>query len=31
MQLVRKVYDRAFEEKAVELCYVRANLSELAR
>nr|WP_262497648.1 transposase [Flavobacterium kingsejongi] len=28
---VRKIYDKAFKEKAVELSYDRTNVSELAR
>ena len=31
MKQVRKIYDRAFKEKAVELSYERDNISELAR
>jgi transposase len=28
---VRKIYDKAFKEKAVQLSYDRTNVSELAR
>lgn len=31
MKQVRKFYDKAFKEKAVQLSYERANLSEFAR
>lgn len=31
MKQARKVYDRAFKEKAVQLSNERANISELAR
>ncbi|WP_108736488.1 transposase [Flavobacterium kingsejongi] len=31
MKQVRKIYDKAFKEKAVELSYDRTNVSELAR
>lgn len=31
MKQVRKIYDKAFKEKAVQLSYDRANVSELAR
>ncbi|MFV8271356.1 transposase [Flavobacterium sp. GT2N3] len=31
MKQVRKVYDKAFKEKAVQLNYERTNVSELAR
>lgn len=31
MKQVRKIYDKAFKEKAVQLGYERTNLSELAR
>ena len=31
MKQVRKIYDKAFKEKAVQLSYDRANISELAR
>ncbi|WP_176980581.1 hypothetical protein [Flavobacterium gillisiae] len=31
MKQTRKIYDRAFKEKAVQLSYERHNLSELAR
>jgi transposase len=31
MKQVRKIYDRAFKEKAVQLSYNRHNISELAR
>ena len=31
MKQVRKIYDRAFKEKAVQLSYDRHNISELAR
>ena len=31
MKQVRKIYDRAFKEKAVQLSYERHNISELAR
>lgn len=31
MKQVRKIYDRAFKEKAVELSNERTNISELAR
>jgi transposase len=31
MKETRKIYDRAFKEKAVQLSYERHNLSELAR
>ena len=31
MKEVRKIYDRTFKEKAVQLSYERTNISELAR
>ncbi|MFV8271292.1 transposase [Flavobacterium sp. GT2N3] len=31
MKEVRKIYDKAFKEKAVQLSYERTNLSKLAR
>jgi transposase len=31
MKKMRKVYDRVFKEKAVQLSYERHNISELAR
>jgi transposase len=31
MKQVRKIYDKAFKEKAVQLSYERTNASELAR
>jgi transposase-like protein len=31
MEKMRKVYDRVFKEKAVQLSYKRHNISELAR
>ena len=31
MKQVRKIYDRAFKEKSVQLSYERNNLSELIR
>jgi|SRR5680860_603872 len=31
MKQTRKIYDRAFKEKAVQLSYERHNISELAR
>ncbi|TDE03146.1 transposase [Flavobacterium hiemivividum] len=31
MKEVRKIYDKAFKEKAVQLSYDRTNVSELAR
>ena len=31
MKQVRKIYDKAFKEKAVQLSYDRINVSELAR
>jgi transposase len=31
MKQVRKIYDKAFKEKAVQLGYERTNVSELAR
>ena len=31
MKQVRKIYDKAFKEKAVQLSYDRTNISELAR
>ena len=31
MKQVRKIYDKAFKDKAVQLSYERANISELAR
>ena len=31
MKQVRKIYDKAFKEKAVKLSYERTNVSELAR
>ena len=31
MNQVRKIYDKAFKEKAVQLSYERTNISELAR
>ena len=31
MKQVRKIYDKAFKEKAVQLSYDRTNVSELAR
>ena len=31
MKQVRKIYDKAFKEKAVQLSYERTNISELAR
>ena len=31
MKKMRKVYDRVFKEKAVQLSYERQNISELAR
>lgn len=31
MKQVRKIYDIAFKEKAVQLSYERTNISELAR
>ena len=31
MKQTRKIYNRAFKKKAVQLCYERHNLSELAR
>ncbi|UFH34687.1 transposase [Flavobacterium acetivorans] len=31
MKLLRKIYDKAFKEKAVQLSYDRTNISELAR
>ncbi len=31
MKQVRKIYDRAFKKKAVQLSYERTNVSELAR
>jgi transposase len=31
MKQSRKIYDRAFKEKAVQLSYERHNISELAR
>ncbi|KVV16281.1 hypothetical protein [Flavobacterium sp. TAB 87] len=31
MEEVRKIYDKAFKEKAVQLSYERTNVSELAR
>ena len=30
MKHVRKIYDKAFKEKAVQLSYERTNISELA-
>ena len=31
MKQVRKIYDKAFKEKSVQLSYERTNVSELAR
>ena len=31
MEQVRKIYDKSFKEKAVQLSYERKNISELAR
>ena len=31
MKQVRKIYDKAFKEKAVQLSYGRTNVSKLAR
>ena len=31
MQQVRKIYDKTFKEKAVQLSYDRKNISELSR
>ena len=31
MKQVRKIYDKAFKEKAVQLSYDRKNISELSR
>ena len=31
MKQVRKIYDKSFKEKAVELSYDRTNISELSR
>ena len=31
MKQVRKIYDKAFKEKAVQSSYERTNISELAR
>jgi transposase len=31
MKQVRKIYDKAFKEKAVQLSYERTKISELAR
>ena len=31
MKQTRKIYDRAFKEKAVQLSFQRTNVSELAR
>ena len=31
MKQVRKIYNKAFKEKAVQLSYDRTNISELAR
>ncbi|WP_245181121.1 transposase [Flavobacterium sp. XN-5] len=31
MKEVRKIYDKAFKDKAVQLSYDRTNVSELAR
>lgn len=31
MKQVRKIYDKVFKEKAVQLSYERTNVSELAR
>jgi transposase len=31
MKQVRKIYDKAFKEKVVQLSYDRTNISELAR
>jgi transposase len=31
MKQLRKIYDKAFKEKAVQLSYDRTNISELAR
>lgn len=31
MKQVRKIYDKAFKEKAVQLSYERTNISEFAR
>jgi transposase len=31
MKQVRKIYDKAFKEKAVQLSYDRTNISELGR
>jgi transposase len=31
MKQVRKIYDKTFKEKAVQLSYERTNISELAR
>jgi transposase len=31
MKQVRKIYDKAFKEKVVQLSYERTNVSELAR
>ena len=31
MKQVRKIYEKAFKEKAVQLSYDRTNVSELAR
>ena len=31
MKQLRKIYDRAFKEKAIQLSYERTNISELAR
>ena len=31
MKPVRKIYDKAFKEKAVQLSYDRSNISEFAR
>ena len=31
MKQVRKIYNKAFKEKAVHLIYMRINISELAR
>ena len=31
MKEVRKIYDKTFKEKAVQLSYERTNVSELAR
>lgn len=31
MKEVRKIYDKAFKEKAVQLSYDRTNVSELAK